>query len=287
MFTSHTVTGPALDGFREYIPDKYIDLVDADELTLTLVHGPSGDPEDVVGSAVTNTHGDWLEIIWTETRENYRTDTAIAEFIRYIITQARRVGRHGGVFVQIHEAEATPRTRDILRMAGFEITTRKNNIYSFTLEDVDSSGLKAGKGTFLADADPGMREAIEHVISADKRAVPVELPIPWQNYDPELSVLYTDGPGKGGLLLFSHLDESIVFELAYSSTPTILRTLLGAAYKKATELYDPEQVVIAPIVLTGSEKLIEFLAPNARSGQVLEGILRFTSSDSLPKVRPD
>ena len=35
MFTSHTVTGPALDGFREYIPDKSIDLVDADELTLT------------------------------------------------------------------------------------------------------------------------------------------------------------------------------------------------------------------------------------------------------------
>ena len=287
MFISHTINGPALESFRPYIPEKYFDLVDAEELTLTEVRRNNWETGETVGSAITNAHEDWLEIIWVETREAYRSNTAIAEFIRYIITRARRIGRYTGVFVQVHETEETPRTRDILKMAGLEITVRKNNIYSFCLKDVDSSGLKAGKSVFVADAVVEELQTIEHIIMNDERAIPVDIPISWENYDPDLSVIRIDKKEHGGLLLFSHLLDRIVFELAYASDPVILRSLFGSACKKALELYGPEQVVIAPIVLTGSVKLIEYLVPNAKSGQVLEGLVHFTSSDSLPNVRPD
>lgn len=290
MFVSNIITTLSLVSYKDRIPEKYYNLLLAEELTLTAVRKDRWLDGEPVGFAITNAHEDWLEIIWVDTEPGYRSDTFIAEFLRYIVRSARRLKRYTGVFIQIHNVEVTERTEPVLRMAGFEITPRVNNIFRFRLEDVSASMLKEGKCTFLCDADDDLLRKVEDVISSDPRDIPVQIPVPRNDYVQELSLLYHDDKERAGLLLFSKLRDCLVFELAYSSDPVILRTLLGSAYKKACELYGPGQIILAPIVMTGSVKLTEHLVPNAKCGQLLEAVIRFSSqvsTQSLPTARPD
>ena len=290
MFVSNIITTLSLDDYKDRIPEKYYNLVAVEELTLTAVRKDKWLGGEPVGFAVTNAHEDWLEIIWVDTELDYRSDTAIAEFLRYIVRSARRLKRYTGVFIQIHNVEITDRTERVLKMAGFEITPRVNNIYKFRLGDVAASMLKEGNCTFLCDADDDLVGKVEEVISSDYRDVPVLIPIPRKDYVQELSVLYHNGKDKAGLLLFSKLRDCLVFELAFSSDPAILLILLGTAYKKACELYGPDKIVLAPIVMTGSAKLTKHLVPNSECGQLIEAVIRFsaqTTTPALPTVRPD
>lgn len=285
MFISDTLSSIGIDNFRSMIPEKYYSLLQDEELVFTLVREADGSAD--VGFAITKEHNSWLEIIWIETMQGYKNDASIADFIRYIIRLARRSGRFEGVVVQIHESESTPRTFDILAMAGMETQICPNNIYRLVLGDIGTDKLSKGAGTFLADADPAMIRTVEEAIRRDKRGVPVALPIPVDDYIKDLSLVYAKSPEKAGVLLFSEVRDCLVFELAYSTTPTVLRSMLGAALSRANELFPPDKEILLPIVVNGSVKLINYLIPNAQCGKVIEATVRFKGSSGGPSVRPE
>lgn len=286
MFESTTITGMSLTKYRDLIPEGYYSKLERNEFDLTVIREIQSGGSIYAGLCVSNHHSEWFEIIWIHLSESVSRDSEIADFLRYITMSARRLVTCEGVFLQIHKSEILPRTAAVLKMAGFETSVHRNNIYSFRICDINSTELKPGNHVFLKDAPPEIIARTQNAISKSERPVPVPALVPWEEYNSELSVLYNGEGSDVGSLLFSDDDGRIVFSLAFATSPVILGQLLYAACDKARKTLSPDTEVLAPVVFEGSRKLIEHFVPNAQSGQVLEATMRFARNKNATDERP-
>ena len=185
------------------------------------------------------------------------------------------------MFMEPHVSPELGSLKEILMFAGMDVSVEKDNIYEFRLQDVlreKSFETAAKRLSFvtLNQASRALRNQLELSVFEDERVVPAELPIPWSRYRGDISVLYhSPETGAAGMLLFSEIGDSILFELAYSSSPLILAGLVEAALEIADEAFSPEQKILVPIVRDSSRQLVDKLVPNAARGEVVEAVKWF------------
>ena len=157
----------------------------------------------------------------------------------------------------------------------------KNNNYEFRLSDIirEPSIMAAAEKltcTPLTDADEAKKKYIEKSIMTDERMIPVALPIPWDEYLQDISLIHSnEKKNTSGMFLFSKVGDTVVFDLAYTSNAVIMASLMGNAIKTADKIFDPEQKFLVPIVSEATRPLIERLVPNAHRDELLEAILWF------------
>ena len=281
MYNEHVIKARELRDYRKYIPGNYMAQLRSGHLTATAVYDGDRERDELVGVYVNGVHEGWFEIVWVGMGESYKSEVVTADFIRYFVRQARRTGKYKGAFMEPHITPENEHLKDVLRFAGMDVSVGKDNIFEFRLSEVirEKSLGTAAKGISrvqLQDASPEMKAAMEEAILQDERAVPVAIPIPWEDYRQDLSLLYAPPSSKSrGVLLFSEVGDSIFFELAYSDSPRTLAALVGSAILLAEDLFPPEQKILVPVVRETSRQLVEHLVPTASRGEVLEAIQWF------------
>ncbi len=270
------------DDFAEDIPENYLGQLRNGSVIAERYHKADEDESNVFGVIIHAKHEGFKEIIWVSIRPEYMEDReACADFLRYVIWEARERKEYKGVFMELHVDEHIVEMSDMMRAAGMNIYFEKNNIYEGRLSDIQ------GQDKLFAAADkircrsvsqlsPEERENLELRIEKSKQPVPVAYPIMWNTYRSDISVAYLGpGPRDAGLILISEIGDSMDIELLYGSNPIIVAALVGEALKKAYELLPPGQKLLIPIVNEYSRPLIKKLMPTAVRGDIAEAIVWF------------
>ena len=280
MFQNKRIQHFDLFEYEDYVPQAYWEKIKDGTLRATAVY--DGDPaEDVlVGVSVEGDRGQWLEFVWITMSPEYSDDVIFADFIRYRIRKARKEKNYQGVFAEIPAEEDAGLLMDILKMAGTEVRITKNNVYEFVLEDIKQPQLlekaaekvSASRVSELGVAD---RLAAGRLINEDKRPVPAPEVIDWYEYDGDLSIVCKKNDAITGVFLVSRTENEVVIELAYATDPVMVSPLFGAAYKNARELLDPQTTVLAPVVVSNTQKIIKKLIPAAKKSEFIEAVMWF------------
>ena len=130
--------------------------------------------------------------------------------------------------------------------------------------------------TPLIAAGDDIKAFLEKSVTNDERMIPVSLPIPWNEYLQEISLIHAnEKKNTSGMFLFSKIGDTVVFDLAYTSNAVIMASLIGNAIKIADSIFDPGQKILVPIVSEATRPLIERLVPKAHRDELLEAILWF------------
>jgi len=267
--------------FSDYIPENYISQIIDGGLTVTATYIDSETPENFVGTYITGIHEKWVELVWLSTHKKYKEDyERIISFARHIIAESYNAGRYHGIFSEMHIPEELM-ISTVLKDAGMSVYLENNNNYEFVLSDIvrEPSIMSAAEKlscTPLIAAGDDIKAFLEKSVTNDERMIPVSLPIPWNEYLQEISLIHAnEKKNTSGMFLFSKIGDTVVFDLAYTSNAVIMASLIGNAIKIADSIFDPGQKILVPIVSEATRPLIERLVPKAHRDELLEAILWF------------
>ena len=173
--------------------------------------------------------------------------------------------------------DGTEKMLPILKDTGMDVTIVKNNIYEFTLKEVKKDRtLVMAADRMLCTPLNGINDAIADAMAGGilegSKPVPVLYPVPWNNYRKDLSHLFLSDE-SAGMILFSAVGDSIIFDLAYSSNSVVLAGLIGAALKRAGRTLSPDQKILVPIVSEETRALASRLIPHAKRGNNAEACI--------------
>ncbi len=266
-----------LSEYARYIPDNYISQIKSGSLRVWVFHRN----EEFAALAVVGLHDGWLELVWVSLSIDMRGEDESFRIISHIIAKARAAESFRGVFAEIHEEEMTDVMDKVCIRAGMRIDRRKNNLYEFRLGDVKNQAPLLGAAKkfdcvplfMLTDEQ---KDAVEEAIYKESGSVPVQLPIPWDNYRQDMSFAYYDpDEGSPGLMLMSEVGDTLVFDLLYGNNPVVTAALLGTALESSAQSLSQDQKIIVPIVQEATRALVEKLVPGAEREELIEAYLAF------------
>lgn len=275
------VSPKRISEFSDYIPENYVSQIIDGGLTVTATYIDSETPDNFVGAYITGVHEKWVELVWLSTHKKYKEDyERIISFARHIIAESYNAGRYHGIFSEMHIPEELM-ISTVLKDAGMSVYLENNNNYEFVLSDIvrEPSIMSAAEKlscTPLMDAGDDIRSYLKNSVINDERMIPVALPIPWDDYMQDISILHANQKkNTTGMFLFSKVGDTVVFDLAYTSNAVIMASLIGNAIKIADKTFAPDQKFLVPIVSEATRPLIERLVPNAHRDEILQAVLWF------------
>ena len=75
--------------------------------------------------------------------------------------------------------------------------------------------------------------------------------------------------------MVSHQGDYLVLEAAYSSGKYTLPAVLGHSLFKALEMFGPDKMVLAPVVVFKSEQIIEEMVSGEKREKIMVAVHRF------------
>ncbi|MCR5487045.1 MAG: hypothetical protein K6F35_05885 [Lachnospiraceae bacterium] len=267
--------------YGKHIPENYLEQARKGELIIEAFYR-GGDAEEgqFLGLSVTGIHLGWAEIVYLYFAGEKKKPEVIAEFLRAMIgiEYERSGGGLTGAFIEMPLSEADPAIQEGLRLAGMEVMEGKGNVYCFRLSDVREREMlwkasEAAQLLLLKDADSSLRKDLEHRMESDPMPIPVSMPVEWEEYLPELSMILLEEGNPAGAVLMAARGEFLVLELAYAATRTALPKLLGGVLRQALKLYGEDQELLVPIVARHSEELLERIVPGGMRYDYLGAVL--------------
>ncbi len=279
-----------LSEYDQYIPENYRDQILNAELSAIATYEGDADTGKLVGIMVSADHQGWFEIVWVYMSKEYRSAVMAAEYLRYRLRRIRNTRMFVGAFCEIQVEEEQALQRDVMTLAGMELMYEKNNIYELKLSQIRHRNtlLHAAEGTEcipLAKANRYVLEYIEEQIESDPRPIPFPSEVDWDVYDADISQICVIDDEPGGVLLFSHAEEYLVLELAYSTSERSLPAMIGSALKYAEETLDPDQKILIPIVGTGVSDILNRMVPDVVRGDTLQAVIWFEEPTSQPALQ--
>ena len=265
-----------VDKYREYLPENYLSQIEDGILTVTATYD-GNKKRELMGVSITAEHEGWYEIVWISLPEEKTDKETAGAFFSYVLERGRAANKYLGAFTELHMIEGTERVLPVLKQAGMDVSIVKNNIYEFTLKEIKKDRtLVAAADRILCVPLDGINDTLadamaEGILSGSK-PVPVLYPVPWDNYRKDLSFLYLSDD-SAGMILFSEVGDSIVFNLAYSSNSVVLAGLIGTALKRARKTLSPDQKLLVPIVSEETRALAGRLVPDSRRGNNAEACI--------------
>ena len=279
MFHASKINEDNIGDFFDIIPQNYHGEIKTNSLFAIVVY----EDDSPFGIFLSDLMDDWVYLVWFYFFDEKETMVKKASFFRYCISQAKKdYGKElkGAVFEITSIEEDLTDIRDVLHLVGMNVREAKNNVFEFTLSQVEETeALKKASEKLecrcLSDMSEGDLRTIDTMMQEDDRPVPVPLLMDWDVYLSDISVFAIKKDNPCGALLFSEKDEDLVAEVAYAADPVALPAMLGTAYTKAFEKYGGEKKVLIPVVVNKTAELVERIVPQAVREDVIEGVFVF------------
>ena len=263
------------------IPENLLEQVYFEDLKAVAVFLP-GTEEELCAAYVFGIHYGMMELVWLHLFKRAFTVEERAALIRYITgyERYRSVWKLSGVFSEIHAFEMSERMKQVLELAGMTVERGRDNIYEFTLSDLAGAKelAKAAKRvecTAFRDCDAALFAALEEAMAADPRGVPVPEDMTADGYLQNISCICREKESIRGALFIDEYGGSLVVRLAWTKDPMALGAMLGFAIQEAEKAYLPDQEVLVPVVVPGTEARVEKLVPGSERWDFIRAGMEF------------
>jgi ribosomal protein S18 acetylase RimI-like enzyme len=225
----------------------------------------------------------YLEILWLYVGESYRGQGFAKEMLERLMDVTTQESAISAITVDIDAESDSTEALALLNRCGFDITDSTESVYSLTV------GMLADNH-FLNDTRKGgvhvvpiqviqayTRSAFDKKLMINDVGLPIELPIPWGNYDSKCSVGYIDENELQGILLFTKLDDSLELSFAYVAAGhnAAFASMLHEACLLVTKAYDYDMPVTISALGDVSAAIVEKIFPNINRHKIHRAIRKY------------
>lgn len=163
--------------------------------------------------------------------------------------------------------------KNVLEEYGFQTTMEEESIYKLPLGKIAESAyfqkvlnrknINKLKTRRLSSVSTEERKYISNLFYQMKTGVAIPLPVKWEEYDEDVSILFYEGDKNWGILLFKVWKNCL--ELSYmsvnSSNVWIIPEMLLRAERAAIEKFPADMEVFMALIDDKAEKLVNKLFP--------------------------
>jgi GNAT superfamily N-acetyltransferase len=255
------------EAFVSYIPPYIYEYISEPDV---LALGAYDDDSSIAtGVLVAQVNRYRLAIIWFYVGESYRRQGFAKEMLERMMYVT---GETKGIFAITVDVDAESDNELLLALFtqyGFDITDDTEPVYSLTVGMLAENHFLNFARTDGAHVIP-LRAVPEYTRSVfDKKlmlndvGLPIELPIPWENYDSKCSIGYIERGELEGILLFTKLEDSLELSFAYvaAGLNIALAAMLREACLAITKTYDAGTQVTISALGDVSASIVEKIFP--------------------------
>lgn len=284
MLVSVLIDPKNMKAYGDLIPDCYHERLYSGEISAIASMDDSSDAvqgDALVGVVVLDVAEEWVKILWYALTPDYDSPDYARSMIEDRVLDAYLGGKAKGIFAELPAGERRSELEEIFVPLGFEVSYSESRVLSFLLEDTKAIPVVKSSAEFvpLGRLSAQDRRVFGNLIAQDKRAIPVEIPVCWDSYDQDLSLVHLcDGKPVGAILLRSSRGRMIV-ELGYENSPRGFVSLLSAIVERARAALSPDTEIIVPLV---NERLAEFLkkvVSGLKGTELMKAYRRFERED--------
>ncbi len=272
------IEGSAVRYFGHVIPPFYQDRLQKGELFAVAAYDEGYDDE-LIGAVVIGERDGWAEILHVGLTPYYRSAEYAADLIGGRLFDLQGQPEIAGVFAEIPVSGEDDLLADAFRHEGFELNFGGGGVLTFPLGQLDTGKLmKNVRGADilpLAYADDDILRRITARIQADPRPVPVDLPIPWDSYDPVLSMIRMEGGVPAGLVLVERGRNRLTVSLCYDSGAEGVLKLISALAEQALETEEQDTEILVAVVQRKLYSVVKHLVPEAAQTALMKAYLPF------------
>ncbi len=256
------------------IPASYLNPVLNRELLAVLLVDQFSDNE-CVGIVIFGPRDNVIEIRHIELFNGYDTqDNAI-----FVLSSKFSEFEHfygdsfSGVLASLSATADFNLWSDAFSSCGFQVSEAQGELFSFNLSQVQKKymikNLSYNSIVFLKNTDDYLLRAILSLIQEDPRPVPIELPINWDDYDPDLSFIRTDNGVPKGLMLVKRENDFVSIELGYDNDAKGFLKSISVLVNRSDELLSPDTLCIISAVNASLIPIVQKLIPDAKRNRRL------------------
>ena len=279
MLVSERIEPKSLEIFGNLIPEALKEEIRSEELFAVASFDTADADEPLVGVTVMGTADLWAQIVWYALTPSYDTPRYLGRMIRERVTDALAAGEAEGVYAALPTYERTKADARAFAAEGFEIVDSKSNVLSFALESLKTDKLPEMKDPkefiSLGKADDRTLRMLANHMAHDARNVPVEIPVRWEQYDKDLSIIRMEEENPIGVALVRIKDGTAYISLVYEKEPRDFLRMISVLIRRGTEKLDKSTQVIVPIVDERIFEVMKAIAPDAERASQTKAYLRF------------
>ncbi len=304
MYRNQLIDPEDLDIFAGFIPDVYYERLKNGELYAIATIDYLRAENALVGVVIMGVLESWAQIIWYGLTAEYDTEYYTYDLILQRVRDARDGGQAKGIFAEIPANENNKYMISCLFSGmGFEVYESQSNVLEFTLSSIKSfklheaiakrekglpessgseevSSLKnSGEIIQLKDADETILRSLGNLMANDERPVPVEIPVLWDRYDKDLSIIHMTEDGPSGVVLVSLQNDDVYLKLAYEKEGLGMLKMIAALIDEGIEKLDPDTKILIPMVEDRIMDLIKLVVPKPERSMLIKAYRTFETED--------
>lgn len=272
------LTERELPAFADLIPDTLQKLFLEGELEG--IFWFDEDFEAPAAVAICREVHDWMELVWFAVAAEYRGLSLSGFFLQEMTLWVEMHGNVWGIFADLPEGEYAETLETVFRRIGFAVEEAELSLYELEVGDLEQSQLLQAASTekdmiALGMADEKLKRMVQTQLDKEKRKIPIESPVRWEDYDPELSVICAGEYEVKGMALVSSSNHAVNLNLLWSGSSAAAFGILVHIAKNAYRRFGKEKKIWIPAVTDISRRLVENLVPQAKRVRTRQASLRF------------
>lgn len=276
MYIDQLIDSKDIEKYGNLIPECFHERIRREELFAVETRDPCYPGLDLIGVTVSGVRDSWAEILWYSMTDNYNHPFYVRELIRKRVRDAKLGGEAAGVYCSFPKDFENGKIAEILSDIGFEVREASSRVLQFTLRGLNSERLPEhiDRSSFIPVkfADTLTLRKLSSLMADDPRNIPVDIPVPWERYDPELSIIHLEKGVPAGTILITRRDNRISADLAYETTPTGILRLVSFLIKEAEKKLSPDTIVTVPIVNDRLFSVMKIIAPEAERKELVKAV---------------
>ncbi len=279
MYISQLIEAERIEEYGSLIPECYRRGIERGKLFAVETLDPLYPETGLMGVTVMGVRDSWAGILWYALTEEFDEPYYAKIMIRERLKAAYYDGEAVGVYATFPK---TPENEERLRVfedLEFEIKKDLSHVLEFSLGSINTERLPShfDEDSFfpLKKADRETLKALNHLMAEDERNIPVEIPVPWDRFDKELSMIHVENGAPKGVILVSGKEEKVSVDLAFETTPTGILRLVAALAKEILKKKEPDTVITVPIVNDRLFDVMKVVAPKAERAEIYKAYYIF------------
>jgi len=279
------ITSDQLDLFSKIIPNIYFERIKSGELLAVAIIDSFYD-NALIGCLVLGRQNNWVEILHFYISDDYITDVYAPLIIRQLFRRLEISATDSiGIFSDFSVTDYNASIERSFRESGFDIDQTDGGIFSFNLSQIKRSlmikNASSNNILLLKDADEHILHSMQSVIQEESKIVPIRLPINWDDYDKDLSLIRLSDGKPAGLILVQRNDRDVTVSLGYDTDAKGFLKSISALVEQADKILPLETECYIPVVNDSLIELIKYIVPEIKRNREFIAYKTFSRTPSF------
>lgn len=259
MLHEYLIEKQEIDLFGSLIPPMFRDEIERDMLFAVATFDDLIIPERLMGIVLVRVRYDWQEIAWVGMTDRYSSPEYAADLIKIRTACANERGVLFGTFSEFPLQETV--RSEFYDYAGFSSEITTSRVYQISTGNIDD------RSSHLSPEDEKRCFTLRYVTEKQKRQIeedfvrskiplPLEIPIKWDDYDRDATVLYErEGVVEAALFVVKHPD-SYALEGVFGAESKGSYAILEYYRKHGAILLGDRPLFLVPVVMLSVERVL-------------------------------